>query len=483
MAVAALTMFAACDNSMYGYDELFPEEYKRVVCIKQEGKGQKELFNVGKEDYIDFTVLRSGGIPEGEAMVNVVPMTQEELSEYSTKYVAADASIYSLSTQRLTFKSEERYQTLRAIFSPEAIENCSQKIATLEADQILCMAFKIEKVGTTSVDKEKFYIIRELSVNEPQLNFNFNSTYVQGTSTTVDVNLPFANEDFQVDWTFDVKPANFAGMAPSKAFGNQLEAKYVAWGSVQPVVTGSNSMPDGEVTTQYTISLPAGTPEGVYDVQVTFGNAQLDGAKDMLTNYAGKNETYTTYIRFDNRQGKFRHFVYTHPYDASYSGLLGNTMPNKTLLDHTTMKFIPGSSWSTGMSYTMMFDNNVTDHWENTWGDFGWGPTTVPFNAVIDLGSAKDVTAIEYWLRDHSSYYNDTKGIEVYAAESADYSNPAAIQLDGLTYLGYYDFYAGHNQRVQVMEFPKVNTPYLVLRYTSSNRGNSVCGNELRIWN
>ena len=480
MAVAALTMFAACDNSMYGYDELFPEEYKRVVCIKQEGKGQKELFNVGKEDYIDFTVLRSGGIPEGEAMVNVVPMTQEELSEYSTKYVAADASIYSLSAQRLTFKSEERYQTLRATFSPEAIENCSQKIATLEADQILCMAFKIENVGTTSVDKEKFYIIRELSVNEPQLNFNFNSTYVQGTSTTVDVNLPFANEDFQVDWTFDVKPANFAGMAPSKAFGNQLEAKYVAWGSVQPVVTGSNSMPDGEVTTQYTISLPAGTPAGIYDVQVTFGNAQLDGAKDMLTNYAGKAETYTTYIRFDTRAS---HFLYGQPMSDANRTAGNLPLAGKTVYPVDGMKFIPGSSWSTSMSYTMLFDGNTTSHWENTWGDFGWGPTTVPVNAVIDLGGAKDVTAIEYWLRDHSSYYNDTKGIEVYAAESANYDNPAAIQLDGLTYLGYYDFYKDHGQRVQVMEFPKVNTPYLVLRYTSSNRGNSICGNELRIWN
>lgn len=479
MAVAALTMFAACDNSMYGYDELFPEEYKRVVCIKQEGKGQKELFNVGKEDYIDFTVLRSGGIPEGEAQVNVVPMTQEELSEYSTKYVAADASIYSLSAQRMTFASNERYQTLRASFSPEAIENCSQKIATLEAGQVLCMAFKIEPVGTTSVDKEKFYIIRELSVNEPQLNFVFNSTYVQGgTSTTVDVNLPFANEDFQVDWTFDVKPANFSGMAPSTAFGNQLPATYAAWGSVQPVVTGSNSMPDGEVTTQYTISLPAGTPAGIYDVQVTFGNAQLDGTKDMLSNYAGKAETYTTYIRFDTRTD---HFIFKqHMDDANRTA--GIALTDRTVLDHTNMKFIPGSSWSS-INWNMMFDNNTTSHWENRWSSGGWGPTTVPFNAVIDLGSKQDVTALEYWRR-NDSMHHDTKGFELYAAESADYTVTDDIKLDGLTYLGYYETPGqGHGSRVTVSEFPKVNTQYLVIRYTSSNRGNSVNCCELRVWN
>lgn len=93
MAVAALTMFAACDNSMYEYDQLFPDKYKRVVCIKQESKAQKELFNVGKDDYVDFTILRSGGIPELEASVNIEPMTQEELSQYSSSYEIGRAHV------------------------------------------------------------------------------------------------------------------------------------------------------------------------------------------------------------------------------------------------------------------------------------------------------------------------------------------------------------------------------------------------------
>lgn len=479
MAVAALTMFAACDNSMYEYDQLFPDQYKRVVCIKQESKAQKELFNVGKDDYVDFTILRSGGIPELEASVNIEPMTQEELSQYSSSYVLASSDIFTLSASKLNFESGERYKILRGTFPADGIEKASQAIAALEPGQILCAAFKITESGETSIDKDKNYIIRELSVNEPQLNFNFEGTYVNGTSTTLNVELPFANEDFEVTWDCEIKAADFAGMAPSKAFGNQLEATYVAWNSISPVVEGNSSMGAGETNATYTISLPAGTPAGIYDVQVKFGNAKLNGAKEMLTNYADKGEITTMYIRFDTRTS---HFLYSQPMDDPNrtAGIL--PLDGKTVYPVDGMKFIPGSSWSTSMSYTMLFDGNTTSHWENTWGSFGWGPTTVPVNAVIDLGSAKDVTAIEYWLRDHSSYYNDTKGIEVYAAETADYTDPANIQLSGLRYLGFYDFYAGHGQRVQVMEFPMVNTPYLVLRYTSSNRGNSICGNELRIW-
>ena len=131
----------------------------------------------------------------------------------------------------------------------------------------------------------------------------------------------------------------------------------------------------------------------------------------------------------------------------------------------------------------MMFDNNTTTHWENRWSSGGWGPTTVPFNAVIDLGSKQDVTALEYWRR-NDSMHSDAKGFELYAAETADYSNTEDIQLDGLTFLGYYETNGqGHGSRVTVSEFPKVNTQYIVIRYTSSNRGNSVNCCELRLWN
>ena len=483
MAVAALTMFAACDNSMYEYEQLFPDQYKRVVCIKQEAKSSKELFNVGKDDYVDFTILRSGGIPEGEASVNLVPMTQEELSLYSENYVIASSEIFSLSASTLNFESGERFKTVRGTFSAAGIEAASQAIAALEPGQVLCAAFKLEQNGETTIDKEKNYIIRELSVNEPKLNFNFEGTYVNGTSTTLNVELPFANEDFEITWDCDIDAADFTGMEPSTSFGNGLPAKYAAWSNVAPVVEGNSSMGAGETSASYTISLPAGAPAGIYDVQVKFGNAKLNGQKDMLTNYADKGEIYTMYIRFDTRTG---YWAYEQSWDDANRTAGGDAVKaaiGKTVLPHSGMKFIPGSSWSTDMSLSMMFDNNTTSCWENTWGNFGWGPTTVPVNSVIDLGSEQTVSALEYWFRDHSSYVYDTKGMEVYAAESADYSDPASIQLDGLRYLGFYEKASGNNNRMGVIEFPEVTTQYIVIRYTSSNRGNSINCCEMRLWN
>lgn len=476
MAVAALTMFAACDNSMYEYDQLFPDQYKRVVCIKQESKAQKELFNVGKDDYVDFTILRSGGIPELEASVNIEPMTQEELSQYSSSYVLASSDIFSLSASKLNFESGERYKTLRGTFPADGIEKASQAIAALEPGQILCAAFKITESGETSIDKDKNYIIRELSVNEPQLNFHFEGTYVYGTSTTLNVELPFANEDFEVTWDCEIKAADFSDMEPSTAFGNGLPAKYAAWSNVAPVVEGNSSMGAGETNATYTISLPAGAPAGIYDVQIKFGNAKLNGAKEMLTNYADKGEVTTMYIRFDTRTEHFS--VKQHVDDANRTA--GTLLAGGEVLPHEGMKFIPGSSWSS-FDWGKMFDNNTTSHWENRWSSGGWGPTTVPFNAVVDLGSKQQVSAMEYWRRD-GTYYYDTKGFEIYAAETADYSVSDNLQFDGLTYLGYYELSGEHGYRATISEFPTVETQYIIIRYTNSNRGNSVNCCELRFY-
>lgn len=477
MAVAALTMFAACDNSMYEYDQLFPDQYKRVVCIKQESKAQKELFNVGKDDYIDFTILRSGGIPELEASVNIEPMTQEELSQYSSSYVLASSDIFTLSASKLNFESGERYKTLRGTFPADGIEKASQAIAALEPGQILCAAFKITESGETSIDKEKNYIIRELSVNEPQLNFHFEGTYVTTTTTTLNVELPFANEDFEVTWDCEIKAADFSDMEPSTAFGNGLPAKYVAWSNVAPVVEGNSSMAAGETTATYTISLPAGTPAGIYDVQIKFGNAKLNGQKDMLTNYADKGEVYTHYIRFDTRTDNF---IYHLPFEDSYPAP-GTVLEGiKQAIPNVGMSFHPISSASDNPA-NAPFDGNVTSHWENRWSG-GYGPKSkIPFETLFDLGAKMDVTALEHWRR-NDSMRTDTKTVELYAAENADYSNRESHVYEGLVYLGTYE-YGSIGDRMMILEFPRVNTQYIVMRFTGSNRSNAVNINEIRFWN
>lgn len=55
--------FAACDNSELELDNLIPDEYKRVVSIKDTPSADMELFDVGVEMKSSFTIIRSGATP------------------------------------------------------------------------------------------------------------------------------------------------------------------------------------------------------------------------------------------------------------------------------------------------------------------------------------------------------------------------------------------------------------------------------------
>lgn len=63
IVAAAMFSFAACDNSELELDNLIPDEYKRVVSIKDTPSADMELFDVGVEMKSSFTIIRSGATP------------------------------------------------------------------------------------------------------------------------------------------------------------------------------------------------------------------------------------------------------------------------------------------------------------------------------------------------------------------------------------------------------------------------------------
>ncbi len=81
------------------------------------------------------------------------------------------------------------------------------------------------------------------------------------------------------------------------------------------------------------------------------------------------------------------------------------------------------------------------------WGG-GYGTTSLPFNAALDLGSEQTVTMVEIWRR-NDSMVTDLANVECYAAESLDYSDKENIKYTNLTYLGKLDF-EGSSDRVRV---------------------------------
>ena len=454
---------AACDNSDYELDNLIPDKYKRVVCIQNEQRTDLELFDVGFELDTEITVLRSGGDPSLEAATSLVAMTQDELSEFNPEYKLLDPSLYTIAS-KINFAPNERYKIVSLAFSSEAIkemkENCN--------DGTYYAALKLQQEGETTVDTDKYYILRRIVVKDATIDFGLSNGVVNMNpeKSSFTVSLPFNNTAFDIAWDLEVENV-FNDTEESKELGNQLDAKYARKGMpLEAFATTDAAMAPGVNSLTYSISMPEGTPYGVYWLKVKLSNPTLNEAPIATTT----GEDVEAVIRYEYMP------------DVTVSGFLTALNGSATALDRTGWVYCPESCQNGNpASYTL--DGDLGNFWENRWSD-GYGPTSsLPFNAVLDMGSKQKINILEPWRRS-GGYVTDTKTIEIYAAETVDYSNRESIQYGDLTYIGTVEFGNTSNTRQgQLFALDPVETRYLIMRFTGSNRnGSCISLAEIGAW-
>lgn len=456
---------AACDNSDYELDNLIPDEYKRVVCIKNDQKTDLELFDVGFELDTEITVLRSGGDPSLEASTSLVSMTQDELSEFNAEYKLLDPTLYSV-TSKLDFAPGERYKIVSLAFSSDAIkemkENCN--------DGTYYAALKLQQEGETSVDTDKYYILRRIVVKDATIDFGLTSGVknMSPTNSSFTVSLPFNNATFDIAWDLEIDNV-FDDNGESTELGNSLAAKYARKGMpLEAFANTEASMAPGVNSMTYEIAMPEGTPYGVYWLKVKLSNPTLNEAPIATTT----GEDVEAVIRYEYMP------------DGDISGFLTALNGSATPLDRTGWVFQAESVQSSNPP-SLVLDGDLTNFWENRWGSSGYGTYSLPFNAVIDMGSKQKVNILEPWRRP-GGYVTDTKTIEIYAAETVDYSTVTSdneMDISGLTYLGTAEFGNTSNTRQgQLFAFDPAETRYLILRFVGTNRGNCASLAEIGAW-
>jgi len=453
--------FAACDNSEYELDNLIPDEYKRVVSIKDAPTGDMELFDVGLGMKSKFTVIRSGGDPSLEAATTIQTMTQEELTVFNANAVLVDPSYYTVDSN-VSFAPNQGYKVIDISFEADKIVELRQMIADLAASgsgQEYYVALKLVKTGETTVNDEKYYILRRVVVSDPVLKFNVSGDATfKGKTMDITVQLPFENTDFNIAWDIEFESASFEAEngTASTAIGSSLEGKVLRRALPLEAITNADvkTLEPGINSMSYTVNMPEGTPYGTYYFNVKFGNATLNGVQ-IATNTGDVDAD----IRFDYWPG----------IDVAATGASASALNDyATVVPQADMTFVPESQQNSDPAANAI-DGDVTNKWENNWGG-GYGTKGLPFNGALDLGSEQTVTMVEIWRR-NDNYVKDLASVECYAAESIDYSNKENIKYTNLTYLGKLDF-EGSNDRVRVFPVPTTNTRYLLFYFGASGRGN-----------
>lgn len=470
IVAAAMLTFAACDNSEYELDNLIPDEYKRVVSIKDAPTGDMELFDVGLGMKSSFTIIRSGGDPSLEAATSIATMTQEELTAINGNYVLLDPSYYTIPTD-VNFAPNEGYKIINVEFEADKIveiRNMIEEIDTPHTGKSYYVALKLVQKGETTVNSEKYYILRRVVVSDPVLQFSISGDATfKGKSMDLTVSVPFDN-DFDVAWDIEFESASVEADngTSSKAIGSSLEGKVLRRALPLEAITNADvkTLEPGINSMSYTVNMPEGTPYGTYYFNVKFGNASLNGAP-IETNTGDLEAT----IRFDYWPGV----------DVASTGSSATALAEyATVVPQSDMTFVPESQQNSDPA-AQAIDGDVTNKWENSWGG-GYGTTSLPFNAALDLGSEQTVTMVEIWRR-NDSMVTDLANVECYAAESLDYSDKENIKYTNLTYLGKLDF-EGSSDRVRVFPVPTTNTRYLLFYFGASGRGNAVSIADMCVW-
>ena len=465
--------FAACDNSELELDNLIPDEYKRVVSIKDAPVADMELFDVGLGMKSSFTIIRSGGDPSLDASTSIQTMTQEELTTFGAEYLLVDPSYYTVDSN-VSFAPNQGYKVIDISFEADKIVELRQMIAGLAASgsgQEYYVALKLVKTGETTVNDEKYYILRRVVVSDPVLQFNVSGDATfKGKTMDLTVSVPFDN-DFDVAWDIEFESASVEADngTSSKAIGSSLEGKVLRRALPLEAITNADvkTLEPGINSMSYTVNMPEGTPYGIYYFNVKFGNASLNGAP-IETNTGDLEAT----IRFDYWPG----------IDVAATGASASALNDyATVVPQADMTFVPESAQSSSDPAANAIDGNVSNKWENNWGG-GYGTKGLPFNGALDLGSEQTVTMVEIWRR-NDGFVTDLANVQCYAAESLDYSDRENIKYTNLTYLGTLDF-EGSSDRVRVFPVPTTNTRYLLFYFGASGRdgGTAVSIADMCVW-
>ncbi len=473
--VATVFLFAACNTSEYDLENLIPEQYRKVVCFKDQQEAEWELFDVGSSLSSEFTILRSGGMPEPEAKTAVVSMTQEELTLLDEDYILLDPSFYQLPAS-VDFASDERYKNFTVTIAYDKIQELKANSADLPAGKSYCLAIKLDQEGDTYVDKESNYILRKVFVSDPVIDISLGGgqQVLRGEQPEIVFTLPFVNPEFEIKWDIAFESESFTAMSgiESTALGNSIPAKY----NLRPlpltaVQNGDvKSMGAGESEVKYSFKMPEGSEYGNYYVNVSISNVTING--NPLTIVGAENGRIDAQIRYE------------YCPDISMSGITQAYVALSsvgTVVPPGEMTFVPESAH--GTSEGQAIDNNTGTFWENRWGGSGYGTTGVPFLATLNLGSVQTVSILEVWRRS-GSYVTDLRKFEVYAAETIDCSNKESIKYTGLTFLGNVDFGGTSNKNVsQLFTMDAMKTQNLLLKFVGSNRnGTCISIAEIGCW-
>lgn len=201
-AIVGLTaLCTSCEN--YDAAEI-PEEYHKVLVLKEAGEIDLTLYRTGDDAKYELCIMKNGSEDGLTAVANLV-ISQEWLESFNednaSGYTMLPSQYYSLETENIEFDGNDKYKIVNLSFKTTELETLISGNPTVK----YVLPIQLESDNTT-ISKASRYLILKPLVVIPTVGFKnegYHKTVLTSTdpgqvSVTIPVEIPLDNI-----WNFD----------------------------------------------------------------------------------------------------------------------------------------------------------------------------------------------------------------------------------------------------------------------------------------
>ena len=175
--LGSLATFTGCEEA--DYQELIPQEYNKILYLKNSGQNDLVLFNDGQQVKYSITVVKSGSDPSATAQVRLSTLSQTEIDNESrykgNNYVVLNSDCYTFRNKDISFESSDTYKIEEFTLNPEKITE--QVEAEANANSIFILPIRLTS-KTDSVNFEQRDLILKPQVKQLGIKFEKSSTMI-----------------------------------------------------------------------------------------------------------------------------------------------------------------------------------------------------------------------------------------------------------------------------------------------------------------
>lgn len=215
----ALALLAACEEKRYELDNLVPDEYSKILYIKEYGTPEITLYNADEQTDYTFSVNIGGkDYMNATAACDIRTLTQAEVDNMYSIPEGVGYKVltkgYSFDTPHLEFAEEEFYKDVTLSMMPKVIE---EEMGTAPNSTWVLPVYLYS--GSDMVNAEKDEIFMKITVKNPSVGFNAaTERLVQYENGTPKANSVEFGIDAENQWgltcTFTVDEMYAAAMYP-----------------------------------------------------------------------------------------------------------------------------------------------------------------------------------------------------------------------------------------------------------------------------